>query len=35
MKLITDTGEFNILNVRAIDTEMKTIYIEKKNKKDL
>ena len=32
MKLITDTGEFNILNVRVIDTEMKTIYIEEKPK---
>ena len=32
MKLITDTGEFNILNVRVIDTEMKTIYIEEKQK---
>lgn len=32
MNLITDSGEFNILNVRVIDTEMKTIYIEEKQK---
>ena len=32
MKLITDTGVFNILNVRVIDTEMKTSYIEEKQK---
>lgn len=31
-KLITDIGEFNILNSRIIDTEMKTIYIEEKQK---
>ena len=32
MILITDAGEFNILNTRVIDTEMKTIYIEEKQK---
>ena len=32
MKLITDKSEFNILNVRVIDTELKTIYIEEKPK---
>jgi hypothetical protein len=31
-KLITDKGEFNILNIKIIDTEMKTIYIEEKQK---
>lgn len=32
MNLLTDAGEFNILNTRVIDTEMKTIYIEEKQK---
>lgn len=32
MTLITDSGEFNILNTRVIDTEMRTIYIEEKQK---
>lgn len=31
-KLITDKDEFNILNIKTIDTEMKTIYIEEKQK---
>jgi hypothetical protein len=32
MKLTTDSGEYTILNTRVIDTEMKTIYIEEKQK---
>ena len=32
MKLMTDTGEYNILNTRVIDTEMKSIYVEEKQK---
>lgn len=32
MTIKTDVSEFNIINVRIIDTELKTIYIEEKPK---
>lgn len=32
MTITTDVGEFNILNIKIIDSETKTIYIEEKAK---
>ncbi len=32
MKIITDTDEYNLLNIKIIDSDMKTIYIEEKSK---
>ena len=32
MKIITDTDEYNLLNVKIIKSDMKTIYIEEKSK---
>ena len=32
MKIITDTSEYNLLNIKIIESDMKTIYIEEKSK---